>query len=641
MKQSFLTKTVFSLFIICIAIGCSKEKIQNVSISSPKKNIEIQLYLQEGKLFYDVILEKDTILKASRVGIVRNDSDFSKNLSIQEVSNDSAFTQGYTLKSGKQSRVNQNGIQKEITVFNENGIPFVVEFQVYDDGYAYRYVFPENENKEVTIKEDASTIKFAKEGKAWLMPQAEPTKWSPAYEKYHEEVPSLYEKSPTGEGWCFPALFQLGKTYALLSDAGFDNSYAGIHFKADPQNKEYTFLFPNKAEAEGLYESNPSHTLPWKTSWMTMTISNDLNDIVTSNLVKNVSEESQLEDTSWILPGRASWSWLADHDSPQDFDKLKDYVDLAAEMNWEYSLVDANWNKMNGGTLQELVSYANSKNIGLLAWYNSGGPHNVVTEEPRDRMHIKETRRAEFKKLQDWGIKGVKIDFFQSDKQTILDLYPEILKDASDFEILVNFHGASIPRGWARTYPNLLTMESVKGAECYSFDKTFTERAPAYNTILPFTRNVIGSMDYTPVLFYDNILPHITTYTHELALSVLFESGIQHFGGSKKGYESIPEFAKNFLREVPVAWDEVKYLQGSPGKDVVLARRKENAWYIAGINGEDSEKEWTIDTSFINGNTDFELIMDGEEAREFKYTESTKTLTIKVLPFGGFVAKTN
>ncbi|QLE01824.1 glycoside hydrolase family 97 catalytic domain-containing protein [Galbibacter sp. BG1] len=621
--------------------SCKQEQAQEITFSSLNNTIKSKIYTQEGFLFYDLYFESDPVIKNAKLGIVRSDADFSKELSIKYVSKDSSFTQSYKLKTGKQLDVTASGIQKRITVQNESGKTFDVEFQLYDYGYAYRYVFPEQSEQEVSIKKDVSTLKFAAEGKAWLMPQAKPTKWGPAYEQYFEEITNLYEKSPTEEGWCFPALFKLNDTYALVSDAGLDTSYAGLHFKANSREKEYEMVFPNQAEAEGKYDTNPSHTLPWKTSWVTVALSKDLNEIVNSNLVTHVSEENQLQNTSWIAPGRASWSWLADHDSPQDFNKLKEYVDLASEMGWEYSLVDANWNKMKGGDIENLVKYANSKNVGLLLWYNSGGPHNTVGEEPRDKMHLKDIRRATFKKLHDWGIKGVKVDFFQSDKQKILELYPEILKDAADFEILVNFHGASIPRGWARTYPNLVTIESVLGAECYSFKKTYTQRAPVNNTILPFTRNVIGSMDYTPVLFLDNKMPHITSYAHELALSVLFESGIQHFGGSKEGYESIPAYAKDFLRNVPTTWDEVKYLAGTPGKDVILARRKGDCWYFCGINGEDKAKTWTVDTLFIEGEAYFDIISDGKSSRSFNYSPKAKSIEVTVLPYGGFVARCN
>ena len=325
-----------------------------------------------------------------------------------------------------------------------------------------------------------------------------------------------------------------------------------------------------------------------------------------------------VKDTSWIKPGRASWSWLSDHDSPQDCTKLKTFVDLAAEMGWEYSLVDANWNIMKNGTIHDLIAYARSKGVGLLLWYNSGGPHNSVTEQPRGTMDIRDVRRFEFERLKQWGIKGVKIDFFQSDKQNIMQLYLDILKDAADYQLMVYFHGCTLPRGWSRTYPNLMTMEAVRGAECYSFDQAYPKQAPMHNVIQAFTRNVVGPMDYTPVMFADNTYPHITTYGHELALSVVFESGLLHFADAVKPYLDLPEGPKTFLKRVPAAWDETRFIAGEPGRFVILARRKGNDWYIGGINGRDIAEQVNVPLAFLGqGRYTMTLIRDGKTPRSF------------------------
>ncbi len=350
-----------------------------------------------------------------------------------------------------------------------------------------------------------------------------------------------------------------------------------------------------------------------------------------------------MKDTSWIKPGRASWSWLFDHDSPQDCTKLKQWVDLAAEMGWEYSLVDANWDRMKNGTIHDLIAYANSKGVGLLLWYNSGGPHNYVSEKPRGLMTHREVRREEIQTLKRWGIKGVKVDFFQSDKQNIIQLYHDILKDAAEAQIMVNFHGCTLPRGWSRTYPHLMSMEAVRGEECYSFDEKFTTEAPIQNVITPFTRNVVGPMDYTPVMFQDNVYRHLTTYSHELALSVIFESGWLHFAGGPQEYLELPEAPKNFLKAIPTTWDDTKFLAGEPGKYVVLARKSGDSWYVAGINGDKAGRDVDVPLSFL-GDTrcTVTLITDAQAARTFE--TSTRTVTgqdgIKVglKPYGGFAA---
>ena len=400
---------------------------------------------------------------------------------------------------------------------------------------------------------------------------------------------------------------------------------------------------PEEEEAMGVYEQHPiSDKLPWATPWRVAIIGKNLNTIFQSNMVRHLSPENRLNDISWIKPGRASWSWLSDHDSPKDYSKLKKFVDLAVEMGWEYSLVDANWNVMKGGNIKQLVDYANSKNIGILLWYNSGGPHNTVEEMVRDVMHIPEKRQAEFAKLQEWGVKGVKIDFFQSDKPGMMKLYKDILEDAAKYEIMVNFHGCTIPRGWSRTYPNLITMESVRGAECYTFAETYPENAPYCNTILPVTRNVVGSMDYTPVIFSDMEMPHLTSYGHELALSVLFETGWLHLADKVEAYQNLPEAPKNFLKNVPVVWDESIYITGWPGKEMVVARKKGDTWYVAGVNGENVSKQISIPFEFLEeGKYVAEIITDGKEKNSFSNNlvkvDPIALHQMDLNPFGGFV----
>jgi len=350
-----------------------------------------------------------------------------------------------------------------------------------------------------------------------------------------------------------------------------------------------------------------------------------------------------LMDMSWVRPGRASWSWWSEPASPRNFNALKRYVDLAAEMGWEYSLVDANWDLMEGGNVEQLIRYANSKNVGILLWYNSGGPHNIVTERPRDIMNDPVIRKEEFKRISSLGVKGVKVDFFQSDKPDMMKLYLDILKDAAENEIMVNFHGCTLPRGWNRTWPNLVSMEAVRGAENYQFDSLYPEKAVWHNTILPFTRNVVGSMDYTPVTFTNQKYPHQTTLAHELSLSVVFESGILHLADRTEAYNSLPEEPKTFLKNVPVVWDETKLLAGEPGKYCIMSRRNGKTWYIAGINGTAKDGLWELELSRLeNHGTSAEIITDGSDGTqlvsETRSIESGDKLIVKILPNGGFVA---
>ena len=264
----------------------------------------------------------------------------------------------------------------------------------------------------------------------------------------------------------------------------------------------------------------------------------------------------------------------------------------------------------------------------------------MVTEEPRDLMADPEARRAEFERISQLGIKGIKVDFFQSDKQAIIQQYIDILQDAAECKLLVNFHGCTMPRGWRRTWPNLLSMESVRGEECYIFDPRFPELAPPNMSIIPFTRNAVGPVDYTPGGFSDNTYPHLTTYGFELALPVILESGILHLADTPERTQGLPDPAVDFLKEIPVVWDDTRFLAGYPGKDVVIARKSGSRWYIAGVNGENISKQLSVDLSVLGAPpAGIELIVDGEGPGDLQSTTLKPVegeLKLLLLPYGGF-----
>jgi hypothetical protein len=259
-------------------------------------------------------------------------------------------------------------------------------------------------------------------------------------------------------------------------------------------------------------------------------------------------------------------------------------------------------------------------------------------------MLTHENRIEEFSKLKKLGVAGVKIDFFESEKQDMIKYYLDILDDAAEYEMMVYFHGCLVPRGWARTYPNLMTYEGVRGAEWYNNGPDLTTTAPEHNTVLPFTRNVIGAMDYTPVTFTNSQFPHMTSYGHELALSVIFESGLQHLADRPVGYYELPDAAKTFLKSVPNAWDDIKLLEGNPGRSIILARSKGDQWYIGGISSERSERTKTVALDFLPEGKKYRvtLIADGKHDKEFATSymvvDKTSTLSVRLLRRGGFSA---
>jgi alpha-glucosidase len=642
-------KVVVALALAVMSMDPSLWAQSTWQVASPDSQVVITIRCrptqEEPQLSYEVQCAGKQVLGESPLGITRKDQAFVngfKRISVGEVK---AIDETYTMMTGKR-RVCRNYANERTLVFqNAGGARVELIVRACNDGVAFRYRFPDPSDEKRTVTSEATGFRLPQDAKMWVHPYDKPSKYTPAYETYFVNGVAAGTASPTEFGWAFPLLFCTGdrSRWVLLTEAGLDGSYCGCHLTQKAAEGVYRIQFPDEAEGNHVGWVEPSWTLPWATPWRVIIVGDSAGDIVESTLVTDVSPACVVKDTSWIKPGRASWSWLFDHDSPQDCTKLKSWVDLAAEMGWEYSLVDANWTQMKNGTIHDLLAYAGSKGVGLLFWYNSGGPHNSVSEKPRGLMDDRDIRREELRLLKKWGVKGVKVDFFQSDKQNIIQLYQDILQDAAEAKIMVNFHGCTLPRGWSRTYPHLMSMEGVRGEECYSFDSRFTTEAPIHNVILPFTRNVVGPMDYTPVMFADNVYKHLTTYSHELALPLIFESGWLHFAGGVKEYLDLPEAPKEFLKHVPTVWDETRFLAGEPGQFVVLARRNGTQWYLGGVNGENAGRDVDVPLFFLaQSRCTMTVIEDGKTPRTFdnetKAVTSQDHLEVRLQPYGGFVA---
>jgi hypothetical protein len=323
----------------------------------------------------------------------------------------------------------------------------------------------------------------------------------------------------------------------------------------------------------------------------------------------------------------------------------KKYIDFAAKMNWRYCLIDALWDTQIGyEKIKQLSDYAETKNVKILLWYNSAGDWNTTPQTPRDKLVTKEFRAAEFQKLKNMGIGGIKIDFFGGDGQSMMKYFIDILRDAAKYNLAVDFHGCTFPRGWYRTYPNLVSMEAIRGEEYITFGQENTDQQPSHCAIIPFTRNLFDPMDFTPVNFSG--IPNLkrkTTGGFEIALSVIFTSGIQHIAETPTGMAAQKDFVREYMSSLPEYWDDVKFIDGYPGKYVVLARKKGDRWYIAGINGENFERTITLNVSFINNISKGILITDSDNVKEFikRDIDLSTPFKLTLQPYGGFVIKTS
>ena len=477
--------------------------------------------------------------------------------------------------------------------------------RVYNDGLAFRY---EGTGKETT------TYRIAEGTRRWMM------QWSDGYEGFFP----LQTTSANGH-WSYPALLEpVDGIFTLLTEANIERGQSASSLRNEGE------MFSVVADA------TESTRTPWRVA-----IVGTLKDVVESTLVTDVADACRLTDTSWIKPGVVSWIYWAYNHGSNDYNIIKKYVDMAASLHLPYVLIDAEWDEMRDGkTIEDAVAYAREQGVRPLIWYNSSVGWINGAPGPKFRLNKPEDREREFAWCEQIGVAGVKIDFFSGDTQLNMDYCVDLLESAAKHHLLVNFHGATIPRGWQRTYPNLLSTEGVYGAEWYNNVPTFTTKAARHNATLPFTRNVVGPMDYTPCTFSDSQHPHITTHAHELALTVLFESGLQHLADRPESYLSQPEAVQHFLSDLPAAWDETRFLSGYPGESVVMARRSGSTWYVAGINGTDESKTLTLPCDFkIKGKLQIESFQDAD-VQAWKLSQVGELpSTITCLPRGGFVLK--
>lgn len=578
--------------------------------------------------------EKNTeIIPRIDIGISLEDEDFSKELTFLKEGKPLLISEHYTALTGKRSNCSNTANEVVVSFENSQKSKLNLIVRAYNDGVAFRYEFPEKEG--VFVINDELT--------AYSIPD-KTSRWLEKFDLSNEGLYQSMENAEVQQNWCYPALFNSADKacWYLIHEADVDRSYCATKLTNLNSKNEYKVTLPDPGEGEG--EALPKITLPWKSPWRVIILGN-LSDIVESTLVDDVSTPSVLTETEWIKPGVASWNYWSHNHGTKDFKTVCGFADLAAAMNWPYTLLDWEWDQMeNGGNLEDALKYIHSLGIKPLMWYNSG-KFKWITSTPVDRMLTHESRVKEFARLNELGVVGVKVDFFLSEKQDMINYYLDILEDAAKFKLMVYFHGCLVPRGWQRTYPHLLTYEGVRGAEWYNNGPELTTTAPEHNTILPFTRNVVGSMDYTPVTFTNSQYPHITSYGHELALSVVFESGIQHMADRPEGYYNLPDAARSFLKNVPNTWDDTKLLDGYPGRYVVIARKKGDGWYVGGINsGGRREKVQNLKFDFLPEGKPYKLTLlsDGEHDQVFttKYLVVNKSDDIDVRMFrrGGFAA---
>ena len=434
---------------------------------------------------------------------------------------------------------------------------------------------------------------------------------------------------PTDGAYAFPALFKTpGDAWVLLTEAAVYGDYAGSHL-----------IGPS--DLAGVWRVNlcetVSSSLPWTTPWRVAIVGGSLGTIVESVIVDNLNPPCEVKDTSWIQPGRVTFPWMADRKANGKFEKLKTFVDRAAEMGWEWIEFDTAYVPGGWQTIPwvpELVAYAREKGVSVYGW-----DRWTALDTPEERERI-------FSLYKKFGITGVKVDFLDSDSQARFKFRDEIIRDCMQRKLMVSFHGATIPRGQRRRWPHVLTWEGVMGGEHYGIRPQVNlglgawqchaqdmQPNPAYNCTLPFARNVVGPMDAHPMAFTQ--LTDVTE-AQELALSVIFESGWECLSDSPEAYATWP--GTPFLRHVPAAWDDTHFIAGYPGELVCLARRKDNDWYLAAICGRHA-RTVSVPLDFLKPG-DYEVTVyrnsaDGKQIAVEQVTLESDTPLEITLPAGG------
>ena len=572
----------------------------DVIISSPAGNLQVTVSDAGGRLYYTANLNGQQMLLPSALGLKTSIGDFTRDLTILN-SQLSPITTSYTMRGTKASKSNYQATKAVLDIENKDKQQFSIVFQVSDDNIAFRYAIPRQkwqrkEPKRLRIKSELSSFNFPDGTTTFISPLARPESgWEqtqPSYEEGYSADAAMDTPSQYGHGYIFPALFHLPQGWALVSETGVGSNYCGSHLSDYQAGNGYTVTYPDAGENNGYGTDFAAIPLPGETPWRTITLGTTLKPIAETTISYDLVEPRYEPSTNY-QPGRYTWSWLLWQDNSINYDDQVKFIDLASTMGFEYCLVDNWWDTQIGrDRIEELSKYAQSKGVHLLLWYNSNGYWNDAPQGPRNCMSTAIAREREMKWLQSIGVKGIKVDFFGGDKQETMRLYEDILSDANRYGLQVVFHGCTVPRGWERMYPNFVASEAVLASENLFFGEGATFKQPFDLTLHPFCRNATASMDWGGIIMNkwmsrDNKSRHTrkSTDIFEMASGIIMQTSVQCVAMQPNNLTELPQFEMDFLRQLPTTWEETRFIDGYPGRYVVLARKAMNGkWYVAGLN---------------------------------------------------------
>ncbi|WP_254008434.1 glycoside hydrolase family 97 protein [Bacteroides ovatus] len=622
-EKNLKSRNMVKFFIVmAMLLGSSVASAENKQITSPDGKLVVTVADMDGRPSYSVSYDNVLFLKPSPLGMIANIGDFSSGMSLEKNVSTNKIDETYELASIKKSKVHYVANEAVFSFTQQGKTIYDVIFRISNNDVAFKYkMYPQGETLSCVVKQEVTGFVFPDGTTTFLCPQSKPmggfARTSPSYETSYT-ADDVAGKNGWGEGYTFPCLFRNGDNgWVLVSETGVNGGYCASRLLGH-KGGVYTIGFPQEGEANGNGTVSPGIALPGETPWRTITVGKTLAPIVETTVPFNVVKPLYQAKGEYTY-GRGSWSWIIGMDGSTNYKEQLRYIDFSAAMGYQSVLVDALWDKQIGrDKIEELAKYGKNKGVALYLWYNSNGYWNDAPQTPRGIMDNAIARRKEMKWMQSIGIRGIKVDFFGGDKQMTMQLYEDILSDANEYGLLVIFHGCTLPRGWERMYPNFASSEAVLASENLHFSQGSCDHEAFNATLHPFIRNTVGSMDFggSALNKYYNAdnaprgSRRVTSDVYALATAVLFQSPVQHFALAPNNLTDSPSWAIDFMKEVPTTWDEVRFIDGYPGKYVILARRHGDKWYIAGVNAQKETLKLKVNLPMFSNGEKVRLFSD-------------------------------
>lgn len=643
LSMKFVKAVVYVLTPVWAAV-CQAD---NWDLQSPDGNLLVSVQQERVEdvtvLNYRVFLGGDELISSSPMGIssvAAGSNDFNDLSFVSKQVNRIAET--YSMPVGKKSLIENKANELILSFENHAGEDLKLHLRAYNEGVAYRYQIEKDAPFVIGQEFSAFTVPSGSVG--WIQDYHE------SYELYYikrtlTEVEALPPLTPAQQlhrkkwgaqrGYGFPLLLNTpSKKWIYITEAAVYGDYAGGRVQGDPEDaRTLRVVLESEVRSDAGILTTP---------WRLVMVSDDLKSIVESDLVTSLNPPSKIVDASWIDPGVSAFPWLTDHEVNGKPERLKEFVDMAAEMGWKWIEFDnaiafgedtstktefGKW--MSIPWIPEFVAYANSKGIKVAGW------------DVWNNLNTPKKRETILGYFSEHGFSGIKVDFLNSDSQARFQFRDDIIQACAERELMISFHGATLPRGQQRTWPHIATWEGVRAEEHYTFRSG--QPTPRHNVSLCFTRNVVGSMDFTPASFSLKGVKgfeRTTTDAHQMALTVLFESAWQNVGAAPEGLNGTK--AKGFMKNLPAAWDDIHFIEGHPDTHCVMARRKGTDWYVAGINTE-TPRELMIGLDFLEEGT-YDVVVytdnsEGEVITTHQQINRRNGLEVKMMKNGGFGVK--